>query len=120
MKLKMETENLSFINKLKKDVPDILDRFIFYDMCYDNLDNDGTGLSEINSTLKDVFTNMPQRVMRKKTIINEEYILMTLGLIEFDSNTEYIRLTGQGKDLYYGDDAQAFEKSYKCRDTLLY
>lgn len=45
---------------------------------------------------------------------------MTLGLIEFDSNTEYIRLTGQGKDLYYGDDAQAFEKSYKCRDIYAF
>lgn len=45
---------------------------------------------------------------------------MTLGLIEFDGNTEYIRLTGQGKDLYYGDDAQAFEKSLKCRDIYAF
>ena len=45
---------------------------------------------------------------------------MTLGLIEFDGNTEYIRLTGQGKDLYYGDDAQAFEKSFKCRDIYAF
>ena len=119
-KLENSNPHLSFITELKKDVLDILDRCIFYDMCYDNLDNDGTGRSEINSTLKDVFTNMPQRVMRKKSIINEEYILMTLGLIEFDGNTEYIRLTGQGKDLYYGDDAQAFEKSFKCRDIYAF
>ena len=65
-KLENSNAHLSFITELKKDVLDILDRCIFYDMCYDNLDNDGTGLSEINSTLKDVFTNMPQRVMRKK------------------------------------------------------
>ena len=110
-KLENSNPHLSFISELKKDVPDILDRSIFYDMCYDNLDDDGTGRSEINSTLKDVFTNMPQRVMRKKMIVDEEYILMTLGLIEFDSNTEYIRLTEQGKDFYYGDDAQAFGKS---------
>ena len=119
-KLENSNPHLSFITELKKDVLDILDRCIFYDMCYDNLDNDGTGRSEINSTLKDVFTNMPQRVMRKKSIINEEYILMTLGLIEYDGNTEYIRLTGQGKDLYYGDDAQAFEKSFKCRDIYAF
>ena len=119
-KLENSNPHLPFISELKKDVADILDRTIFYDMCYDNLDNDGTGRSEINSTLKDVFTNMPQRVMRKKSIINEEYILMTLGLIEFDGNTEYIRLTGQGKDLYYGDDAQAFEKSFKCRDIYAF
>lgn len=53
-------------------------------------------------------------------IVDEEYILMTLGLIEFDSNTEYIRLTEQGKDFYYGDDAQAFGKSYKCRDIYAF
>ena len=119
-KLESSNRHLSFISELKKDVPDILDRSIFYDMCYDNLDDDGTGRSEINSTLKDVFTNMPQRVMKKKSIIDEEYILMTLGLIEFDSNTEYIRLTEQGKDFYYGDDAQAFGKSYKCRDIYAF
>lgn len=119
-KLENSNPHLSFISELKKDVPDILDRSIFYDMCYDNLNDDGTGRSEINSTLKDVFTNMPQRVMKKKSIIDGEYILMTLGLIEFDRNTEYIRLTEQGKDFYYGDEAQAFGKSYKCRDIYAF
>lgn len=34
-------------------------------MCYDNLNDDGTGHSDVNCTLKDVFTNIPQRVMTK-------------------------------------------------------
>ena len=45
---------------------------------------------------------------------------MTLGLIEFDGGTDYIRLTDQGKDFYYGDDAHAFGKSYKCKDIYAF
>lgn len=119
-KLENSNPHLPFISELKKDVPDILDRTIFYDMCYDNLNDDGTGHSDVNCTLKDVFTNIPQRVMTKKSIVEEEYILMTLGLIEFDGGTDYIRLTDQGKDFYYGNDAHAFGKSYKCKDIYAF
>ena len=119
-KLENSNPHLPFISELKKDVPDILDRTIFYDMCYDNLNDDGTGHSDVNCTLKDVFTNIPQRVMTKKSIVEEEYILMTLGLIELDGGTDYIRLTDQGKDFYYGDDAHAFGKSYKCKDIYAF
>ena len=107
-KLENSNPHLPFISELKKDVADILDRTIFYDMCYDNLNDDGTGHSNVNCTLKDVFTNIPQRVMTKKSIVEEDYILMTLGLIEFDGDTDNIRLTDQGKDFYYGDDATLF------------
>jgi hypothetical protein len=119
-KLENSNPHLPFISELKKDVADILDRTIFYDMCYDNLNDDGIGHSNVNCTLKDVFTNIPQRVMTKKSIVEEEYILMTLGLIEFDGGTDYIRLTDQGKDFYYGDDAHAFGKSYKCKDIYAF
>ena len=119
-KLENSNPHLPFISELKKDVADILDRTIFYDMFYDNLNDDGTGHSDVNCTLKDVFTNIPQRVMTKKSIVEEEYILMTLGLIEFDGGTDYIRLTDQGKDFYYGDDAHAFGKSYKCKDIYAF
>ena len=107
-KLENSNPHLPFISELKKDVADILDRTIFYDMCYDNLNHDGTGHSNVNCTLKDVFTNIPQRVMTKKSIVEEDYILMTLGLIEFDGDTDNIRLTDHGKDFYYGDDATLF------------
>lgn len=115
-KLESNNSHLTFVNKLKKDVSDILDRVLFYDMCYDNLDNDGTGRSDINSTMKDIYSSMSQRILVKKKILEDDNILMKLDLIEIDDNDDYIRLTEKGKIFFYDEDLAAFGRAYKCRD----
>lgn len=115
-KLESNNSHLTFVNKLMDDVSDILDRVLFYDMCYDNLDNDGTGRSDINSTMKDIYSSMSQRILVKKKILEDDNILMKLDLMEIDDNDDYIRLTEKGKIFFYDEDLAAFGRAYKCRD----
>lgn len=116
-KIEKENANLSLVKNLQRDVEDILDRILFYDMCHDNYDEDGHGTSYISRTTKDIFSSMSQRILIKKAINEQEHILMQLGLIEIDEDDhDYMRLTDKGKEYFYGDDLQAFCKSYKCRD----
>jgi len=120
-KLESNNSNLKFVAELKKNVENILDRILFYDMCYDNFERDGNGTSDIGTTMKDIYCNMSQRILVRKSIVEGEHILMKAGLIETeDENNEYIQLTDKGKDLFYGEDLLAFGKSYKCSDIYAF
>ena len=120
---KMENDNPSMplVKSLKKDVKCITDRILFYAMCYDNYNRDGIGSSDISSTLKNIYSNAGQRILARKAINEEEHILMRLGLIKKDDDDDdNIQLTDTGKEYYYGDDIQAFSKSFKCGDIYTF
>ncbi len=114
-KLEQECASLRFVKKIKKDVTDILDRILFYDMCRDNFESDGERNSDIATTMKDIFSNVSQRIMTKKAIMKEEHTLMRLSLIELVDEDE-MTLTDDGKAYFYEEDAEAFCKSLHCED----
>ncbi len=117
-KLENDNPSMPLVKSLKKDVKCIMDRILFYTMCYDNYYRDGIGSSDISSTLKNIYSNAGQRILARKAINEEEHILMRLGLIKKDDDD--IQLTDTGKEYYYGDDIQAFSKSFKCGDIYTF
>lgn len=120
-KLENDNPNMPFVKSLKKDVKCITDRILFYAMCYDNYNRDGIGSSDISSTLKDIYSNAGQRILARKAINEEEHMLMRMGLIKKDDDDDdNIQLTDTGKEYYYGDDIQAFSKSFKCGDIYTF
>lgn len=120
-KLENDTPSMPLVKSLKKDVKCITDRILFYAMCYDNYNRDGIGSSGISSTLKNIYSNAGQRILARKAINEEEHILMRLGLIKKDDDDDdNIQLTDTGKKYYYGDDIQAFSKSFKCGDIYTF
>ncbi len=70
--------HLPFVKKIKKDVPDILDRILFYDICRDNFEKDGERNSDIATTMRDIFSNIGQRILTKKAIMDKEHTLIRL------------------------------------------
>ncbi len=120
---KMENGNLKlpFVQNLQKDVSDILDRILFYNVCYDNYENNGTNCTKISDLMKCIYSNMSQLISVQKDIMEEKQQLIRLGLIEIVENDGYcLRLADAGKDLFYGDDYQAFCESLKCRDIYTF
>ena len=117
--LEKNSHHLLFVRELKKDVGSILDRILFYDVCYDNVNGDGKGSSDIEMTTRDIYNNMGQRLLTRKAILEEEHILIKKELIELEGDNEHIRLTEKGKMLFYGADLHAF-KSDKCRDIHVF
>lgn len=110
---------LPFVKKIRKDVPSILDRILFYDMCRDNFENDSERNSDIATTMKDIFSNIGQRILTKKAIMEKEHILIKLGLVEIVDDDE-ITLTDEGKEYFYAEDIQAFCKPMKCDDIYAF
>ncbi len=114
-KLEHNCQHLPFVERLKSMVPDILDRTLYYDMCYDNFYRDGRGQSDISSTTSDIFSNMSQRMAVRKSIMEGEHTLQKLGLCELEDEDE-VGLTDEGKEFFYGEDMKAFVSSLKCKD----
>ena len=110
---------LPFVKKIRKDVPAILDRILFYDMCRDNFENDSERNSDIATTMKDIFSNIGQRILTKKAIMEKEHILIKLGLVEIVDDDE-ITLTEEGKEYFYAEDILAFCKPMKCDDIYAF
>ena len=110
---------LPFVKKIRKDVPSILDRILFYDMCRDNFENDSERNSDIATTMKDIFSNIGQRILTKKAIMEKEHILIKLGLVEIVDDDE-ITLTDEGKEYFYAEDILAFCKPMKCDDIYAF
>ena len=110
---------LPLVKKIRKDVPAILDRILFYDMCRDNFENDSERNSDIATTMKDIFSNIGQRILTKKAIMEKEHILIKLGLVEIVDDDE-ITLTDEGKEYFYAEDILAFCKPMKCDDIYAF
>ena len=110
---------LPFVKKIRKDVPGILDRILFYDMCRDNFENDSERNSDIATTMKAIFSNIGQRILTKKAIMEKEHILIKLGLVEMVDDDE-ITLTDEGKEYFYAEDILAFCKPMKCDDVYAF
>ena len=119
-KLENDNPHLGFVGELKQLVGDILDRTLFYEMCNDNYRYNGSGVSDIGDTLDDIYTNVAQRVTVRKAIVDETHALFRLGYIEFDHREGCVRLSMQGKEFFYGEDAKAFGPSYKCKSIYDY
>ncbi len=125
---KLENNNsyITFVNQLKKEVKNILDRILFYNLCQDNILYDGNGRLDLCDTMKNIYSSTSQRLKAKKSIIEEENILIKLGWVEYetddddDDDDEYIRLTEKGKNFFYGEDMVAISESYKCKDIYSY
>ncbi len=118
-KQKQSCAQLPFVKKIRKDVPGILDRILFYDMCRDNFENDSERNSDIATTMKDIFSNIGQRILTKKAIMEKEHILIKLGLVEIVDDDE-ITLTDEGKEYFYAEDILAFCKPMKCDDIYAF
>ena len=118
-KLEQSCAQLPLVKKIRKDVPGILDRILFYDMCRDNFENDSERNSDIATTMKDIFSNIGQRILNKKAIMEKEHILIKLGLVELVDDDE-ITLTDEGKEYFYAEDIQAFCKPMKCDDIYAF
>lgn len=88
-------------------------------MCRDNFENDSERNSDIATTMKDIFSNIGQRILTKKAIMEKEHILIKLGLVEIVDDDE-ITLTDEGKEYFYAEDILAFCKPMKCDDIYAF
>ena len=105
--------HLKLVREIKKVLPDLEDRTLFYEICDDYMSgrrrNSNTG---VECTLDDIYDNLRDRVGVAKAIMNKEHPVIASELAEllparFLAEAE-LALTDKGKRLFLEDDYDLF------------
>ena len=116
-RLEVANGRLPFVTKLEMDYDD-LDRFLFYMVCYECMENESFALSDLSCIYPKT-----QAVRIAHMLKTEEHPLQKGKLVEcskqgfFDNSA--LTLTDEGKRLFFGNDAKYFMEKVGDRDYFL-
>ena len=116
-RLEQANRHLAFVDKLEMDY-DSLDRFLFYMVCHECMEDDSFQLADLSSIYPKV-----QSMRMSHMFKAEEHPLQKGKLVEcskqgfFDNSV--LALTDNGKRLFFGNDAQNFMEKVGDRDYIL-
>ena len=116
-RLEIANYHLPFVEKLEMDYDD-LDRFLFYMVCHECMEDDTFALSDLSCIYPKA-----QAVRESHMFKAEEHPLQKGKLVEcskqgfFDQSV--LTLTDNGKRLFFGDDARNFMEKMGDRDFFL-
>ena len=123
-KLVDECPHLSFILNLKALAPDIEDRILFYDVCYDAFYD--RVYSDLYDTVHLIYTDYTKIYVDKRPhkrphqcLLEGCHPLIKAGLIEI-LNKWAIALTHKGMELFFEDDLSDVCPSLKWKDIYKY
>ena len=78
--LEKKYSSCEFVCRIRKVVPSIEDRILFYDTCKDCFFDDNN--SKLESTLKDIMDSNKELLLKMKTFMDESSMLQKLGLVK--------------------------------------
>lgn len=107
-----DNSSMTLVKDLKDLIPTIPDRALFYEMCNDFVDSEGSGFTNVGSTLRDIYKAYGIRFKVRKSLIDGNNPLIVAGLIELSSDRENLTLTTPGQKLFLGEDFGAFGPQY--------
>lgn len=74
---------LSFVKAVKKELENLSDRVLFYEICHDFYSSyPRFGKSDINDTLEDMFDSFGEKIVERAAIIGKKSPLISGGLVE--------------------------------------
>lgn len=110
--IEADNSTMPFVMELKKVIPSLPARTLFYEICKDFFDRDGNGRSDLTNTLRDMYQAYGVRFKERKALLDGEHPLIKVDLVEISSDKDDIILTTAGKQLFLGEDFGAFGPQY--------
>lgn len=118
-----KSDELSFVQTVKKMIPESRNRVMFYNICYDFISS-LRRVSDINATLNDIFDSVSERFMWGKQLMQNEHELIKLDLIEIEPERLFsdadMKLTEKGRKLFLEDDFELFTDEKNKDKRLIY
>jgi AAA+ superfamily predicted ATPase len=114
---------LTFVQNVKMMLPNPRNRVIFYDICYDFIATHRR-MSEIDTTLTDIFDSVSERFMWAKQLMQKEHELIKLDLVEIVPEQIFssadMKLTEKGLELFLEGDFELFSDNKSKEKGLIY
>ena len=118
-----KSEDLLFVQTVKKMIPDSRSRVMFYDICYDFISSHRR-MSGIDATLNNIFDSIPERFVWGKQLMQKDHELIKLDLIEIEPERMFseasMKLTEKGRKLFLENDFELFADEKEKDKKLIY
>lgn len=115
--LESKHRELKMIDKMRNMGLNVDDRTLFYKICNDLLFDEGH--TEINRTLKEIFSSASLRLRKAKEIMDQKHRLFELELIQLEEGNFFseaeISLTEKGKVFFLEEDADLFLRNANAK-----
>lgn len=111
-----ENAGMPLVKEAKAAIGSLPARALFYEICYDFMDDDGEGHSDIMRTLKDMYESCGARFRERGALLDGSHSLVKAGLVEISGNKEDMFLSLKGQKLFLGEDFGSFGKQYAGLD----
>lgn len=108
---------LTFVKNVKEALPDVQDRALFYELCYDFYKKE---MSDIDSTLRDMYESFGAQLERKKFLFDGSSSLVRASLVELSSDRSQITLSETGQRLLLEGDYDSFGARYDGKDRYTF
>ena len=114
IELEEKYSSCEFVRRIKKLVPSVDDRILFYDTCKDSYFDDNS--SNLEATLKDIMENHKELLLKMKAYIDEASMLHKVALIKTwkDDNEYRMKPSRDGYEIFLGEFAEC--KMNKIKD----
>ena len=113
--LEETNSEMTFVKDAKAELDDLSDRILFYELCYDFY-NSSSHISDLDSTLEDIFDSFGVRIEMRRRLIDGSSVLITKSLVELSGDGSKIMLTEEGQQILLEEDYDALGASRRCRN----
>ena len=110
--IERENSGMPLVRELAAVVEDLPARTLFYEMSYDFFSSDGSGRSDLSSTLRDMYEAYGVRFRERKSLLDGTHPLVRAGLVEVSGDSDSLELTVAGQRIFLGEDFGIFGKQY--------
>lgn len=122
LKVERQNEKLTFLQTVKKALPNIEDRVLFYEIC-DDFIRQRSHESGVDCTLSDIYDNARERFAVAKALKDGNHTLTEQDLIRMQDaqflSESTMSLTEKGKELFLENDYELFTKGAKDDKRLI-
>ncbi len=116
--IERENSEMPLVRELVAVVEDLPARTLFYEMSYDFFSSDGSGRSDLSSTLRDMYEAYGVRFRERKSLLDGTHPLVRAGLVEVSGDSDSLELTVAGQRIFLGEDFGIFGKQYTGLDRF--
>ena len=109
--LESSNEDMSFVRNVKAELPELSDRALFYEICYDFYNGDK---SDLDSTFRDMYESFGVRFAEKRKLIDGTSALVAKSLAELNDDRDEITLADRGQQILLEGDYSTFGERYDC------
>ncbi|MGN1233704.1 MAG: ATP-binding protein [Candidatus Cryptobacteroides sp.] len=102
---------MTFVRKVRELVPELADRVLYYEICYDFYNKHK---SDLDDTLEDMYESFGERFSERRKLVDGTSGLVKAGLLEFSDDYSEVTISDAGQQVLLEEDYDSYVGGIDC------